>query len=163
ECSGGLFCLRAWPVGMATDALTHLHRLMAQARGCGLDFIPVIHPADHGVTWTEHGGRLWELTSWMPGIADFSANPSQQRLRAAWPGGPGPHMPGSPPAKNQGVGPAVQRRFARFREWSDFIASGWRGPLQGPADEMVYPFAYRAWVSLARHAQCIPALLQPWM
>lgn len=159
---GGRLCLRAWPEGVAADSLTYLHRLIAQANGCGLDFIPTIHAAVRGATWIEHGGRLWELSSWQPGRADFHANPSPARLRAACAALARTHVAWSQFAGGRGVCPAVLRRLARLREWRELIASGWRGPLQAPADEVVYPVAYRAWTVVARHIHCIPILLQPW-
>jgi hypothetical protein len=163
DCRGGPLCLRAWPEVMAADALTYLHRLIAQANGCGLDFIPTIHAAVRGTTWIEHGGRLWELSSWQPGRADFLANPSLERLRAACAALARTHVAWSRFAGGCGVCPALLRRFARLREWRELIASGWRGPLQAPADEMLYPIACRAWTVLVRHIHCVPPLLQPRM
>src|SRR5262249_15177817 len=155
--------LRAWPVnGMTGHSLACLHQLMKQARGSGLHFVPLIHPTEDGATWLERSCRLWELSSWQPGRADFHSNPSPQRIHAASTALAHVHMAWSQFSKGCGVCPAVLRRLARFQEWSELIASGWRGPLDAPTDATVYLISYRAWTILARHIHRVPALLQPW-
>jgi homoserine kinase type II len=72
------------------------------------------------------------------------------------------HLAWSKFGQGHGVCPALLRRLVRFREWSELIAAGWRGPLQAPVDEIIYPEAYRAWTALARHIRCVPVLLQAW-
>jgi Ser/Thr protein kinase RdoA (MazF antagonist) len=164
ECVNGAACLRAWPAGsMTSDALTFLHSLMRQARGQGLHFVPAIHPTDDGATWIQHGGRLWELSTWQTGRADFSSNPSPQRLRAACVALAQLHVAWSQSGQTRGVCPAAERRLARCSEWSELIASGWRGPLHAPSDELVHPVACRAWKVLVRHVHRVPLLLQPWI
>src|SRR5437667_3239310 len=79
--SAGLFCLRAWPPGNpSVERLQGIHQLMKLAAAAGLSFIPAVIPSHPGVTWREHAGRFWELTTWMPGKADFHAHPSPARL-----------------------------------------------------------------------------------
>src|SRR4051794_20818797 len=86
RCQGALgpSCLRAWPLGgPSSQRLAWLHPLMATARRAGLSFVPDVFPTRSGATWVDHAGRLWELTSWLPGRADFQDRPTPARLQAA--------------------------------------------------------------------------------
>ena len=38
-------------------------------------------PSRFGTTLHTEAGQFWQLEPWMPGVADFSSNPSDQRLR----------------------------------------------------------------------------------
>src|SRR5947209_4161414 len=67
------FCLRAWPPSADARHLEEIHRLMGAARAAGLAFVPAVFPAADGRSWVADAGRLWELTAWMPGRADFHA------------------------------------------------------------------------------------------
>src|SRR5215831_1824927 len=84
ECGDSSFCLRAWPRRDTTpDELRFIHWCMSLARGAGRSFVPAVIPCGGDESFVEHAGRLWELSSWMPGRADFHVNPSLPRLRAA--------------------------------------------------------------------------------
>lgn len=78
----GDLCLRAWPTDMTPARLSALHRLMYQARQAGLAFVPAILPTRMG-TMVEARNCLWELSTWMPGRADYRQRPSHARLEAA--------------------------------------------------------------------------------
>src|SRR5689334_9915708 len=81
--AGGALCLRAWPPDDPTpERLRWLHDLMATARGAGLAFVPHVVPVG-GATAITYCGRLWELSTWLPGRADFHRHPAAPRLRAA--------------------------------------------------------------------------------
>src|SRR5262249_32859804 len=68
-------CLKAWPPGVTDDDFASIHGLEFAARRAGLDFVPVpisTRAADRtGRTWASYAGRLWDLTTWQPGKADF--------------------------------------------------------------------------------------------
>lgn len=85
RCQGGEQdkCLRGWPLGGPNTArLTWIHgELLRIAAHCG--GIPTPFTAASGCTWVELDGRLWEITPWLPGTADFALNPSADRLAAA--------------------------------------------------------------------------------
>jgi len=84
ESETGLWCLRAWPPrGMDESRLEFIHTVLRAAAGQGLEFIPVPLQLDSGKTYVELEGRLWEMSRWMPGSADFHARPSDRRLAAA--------------------------------------------------------------------------------
>jgi Ser/Thr protein kinase RdoA (MazF antagonist) len=160
--AGEEFCLRAWPVpGPSAEHLRGLHRLMRRARDAGLPFVPPVLSAG-GDTWVEHAGRMWELTAWMPGRADFHHRPTAARLEAActalarvhlaWLGG-----------ATVGPCPAVRRRLQCAREWAALVRAGWRPSLAGGDADPVRPWAERAWELLRRRRECVPQMLAAWV
>src|SRR5262245_40861660 len=77
-------CLRAWPPSVSfADYLTNTHGLMRQARAAGLSFVPSVQRSICNETYVQHVGRLWDLTQWMPGQADFHSAPSPHCLAQA--------------------------------------------------------------------------------
>jgi Ser/Thr protein kinase RdoA (MazF antagonist) len=163
ESAAALLCLRAWPPGDPTPArLGIIHEWMRSARDAGLSFVPAVLPTVGAATWVEHLGRLWELTTWMPGRADFRERPSRARLEVActalaqlhtvWGRKP------SPPAPC----PAVLRRLARAREWLALLQSGWQPSFGPEGDDPVVPWARRAWSVLLTRIAEVPGRLAAW-
>jgi Ser/Thr protein kinase RdoA (MazF antagonist) len=151
----GEFCLKAWPPGgMTPERHGAIVRLVNHARQSGLTYVPYVlcDPS-------ELVGRLWDLAAWMPGAADFHADPSPARLRAAcvaiarlhraWEGFAGPPRPC----------PAVSRRLKAASDWLD-LAQSWR-PVVPPADP-VAALAERVFAVVAEQVPAIPRLLEPW-
>ncbi len=84
ESETGLWCLRAWPPhGIEEEKLTFIHKVLLTAAAAGLQFIPAPLTTGSGKTYVELEGRLWEMSRWMPGTADFHARPSDRRMTAA--------------------------------------------------------------------------------
>ncbi len=78
-----LFCLKAWPTGFEPNRLGSIHRAMFAARVHGqLDFVPAITRTLDQQTFV-NTEQLYDLTAWMPGVADFAIQPSDAKLRAA--------------------------------------------------------------------------------
>jgi Ser/Thr protein kinase RdoA (MazF antagonist) len=158
----GELCLRAWPPdGPSPANLQEIHLLMMTARAGGLAYVPALQIADHGKTWLEHAGRLWELTTWMPGKADFQARPSHQRLAAACTALSELHRIWEKVDRGTSVCPAILRRFERLRAWQDLVCSGWR-PALVDLDPLT-PWAEKAWRLVQHHRVRLPALLTPWL
>lgn len=157
----GSLCLRAWPArGPDAPSLDWIHQLMARARNAGLDVVPAVIATADGCTWVEHAGRLWELTSWQPGRADFLDRPTRDRLGAACLTLARLHVAWAERVR-PGLCPAVLRRLARAKRWADLVASGWRLPPK--AEGAIYrPVAERAWEMVQRHAHWVPFVLNPW-
>lgn len=85
RCGRGTFVVRAWPVGgIDRDRLRRIHGWLARTRSLG--FVPIPEPDLHGETIQQVGGRLWELTPWMPGSADLGRPPRPDRLAAGFAG-----------------------------------------------------------------------------
>jgi Ser/Thr protein kinase RdoA (MazF antagonist) len=159
----GPLCLRAWPVpGLAAERLQGLHRLMSRARDAGLHFVPAVAAAAAGATWVEHGGRAWDLTSWMPGRADFHHRPTAVRLEAACVALARVHdtWGGATPAL--GPCPGVRRRLDCARAWMNLVHGGWRPVFSARDSDPVRPWAERVWAILHRHCAQVPRLLAAW-
>jgi homoserine kinase type II len=81
----GPLVAREWPaVGPSPDALRRIHGWLV--RLADLDFIPQPLTTLDGRTLVTHEVHVWEVTRWLPGLADASRPPSRPRLRAAFTG-----------------------------------------------------------------------------
>jgi thiamine kinase-like enzyme len=163
ESTGNSFCLRAWPeVGMSPARLLQIHQLMMLAHKTELDFVPVVQLAHDGRTFVEHAGRLWELTTWMPGRADFHDRPSSAHLEAACLALARLHCAWQTVSPSRGPCPGVQRRLAQTNEWSNLVASGWRPAFGLLANRSVAEWAERAWRIVPERVGRIAQQLAPW-
>jgi homoserine kinase type II len=127
----------------------------------GLTFVPVVVRAASGRTWVERGGRLWDLTTWMPGTADFHARPTPARLVAACTALARLHLAWAKESQPPGPCPAVWRRLQGAREWAGLLTSGWRPDFSG--GDPVGPWAERAWRLLPPLLLALPGRLAPWL
>jgi homoserine kinase type II len=135
---------------------------MLTARTAGLPFVPRVESTRNGRTVVEAAGRVWDVTEWMPGRADFHANPTDARLFAAVEAVARLHEawsrftpPGPVPC------PAVERRWRALGEWDHPVAAGWR-PRPTP-DDLVAPHAEIAWDRLPALVARARAALVPWL
>src|SRR5438132_699578 len=157
------YILKAWPEnGIKAERLIWIHQLMAAARGSGLSFVPEVATTKGGLTFTEHVGRIWDLTSLVEGCADFHQQPGTKRLQNACLALAELHIAWSSSAPCTGVCPGVRQRLRRFDKWDTLTRSGWK-PLFSPGQ----PQALRIWCE--RAWQLIPSwigaarnLLAPW-
>jgi Ser/Thr protein kinase RdoA (MazF antagonist) len=163
EGTAGVYCLRAWPPGdPAPERLHWIHQLMQRARSSGLDFVPSIARTDQDTTWVAHAGRLWDLSTWMPGKADFHNQPSSVRLEAACTALARLHAAWSDDAPQLGPCPGIGRRLAIAHHWVGLLKSGWHLPLAVAADDPVRPWAERAWSLLHTWLDFVPRALATW-
>ena len=154
----GPLCLRAWPMGTDGGHLAFVHAMMRRA--AGLSFVPKISATHSGTTAAEHRSRLWDLTSWMPGQADFAGRSTTERiqnacaavatLHAVWQGNSESSLPC----------PAVQRRLDHVKAWDLFLAGGWRPPADdgNPLSRQLV----RAWRVAPPLMINVPRQLAPW-
>jgi Ser/Thr protein kinase RdoA (MazF antagonist) len=164
EEEGFVCCLKAWPPRTTSpEQLKNAHALMRQARDAGLLFVPAVFITTARTTWVEHGGRLWDLTTWLPGRADEYDQPSRVRLEAACEALARLHGVWAVQQASQGTCPAVGRRLACYREWQKWLPSGWRPLLASQEMDSVHAWAGRAWQILRVWDQHIPTLLAPWL
>ncbi|MFO1091960.1 MAG: phosphotransferase [Planctomycetaceae bacterium] len=85
--AAGDFALRCWPAGesgLPHARLRELHRWLASQAAGGITTVAVPLRAGSGDTLIEARSRLWQLEPWLPGVADFAAQPIDVRLRAAF-------------------------------------------------------------------------------
>jgi homoserine kinase type II len=159
----GPLCLRAWPPHDSLERVLFRHRLMARARGQGLHFVPTVLATRSGDTTVDHADRLWELTEWLPGRADYHERPSPERLAAACRALALLHTAWEPLAEAAPAPcPALERRLDCVRDWHQLLQSGGHPLARAAADDPARPVAERAWNALARWAERVPGRLQPW-
>jgi Ser/Thr protein kinase RdoA (MazF antagonist) len=137
---------------------------MRYARSHGLDFVPVVYTAADGDTLVEAAGRVWELTQWMDGRADFAEHPLPARLEAACEGLARLHLAWEAFATPAQSCPAVRRRQQVLGDWQALVSSGWqpRAPSHARFDP-VWPVAERAWRVLPNWLQDVTHWLGPWV
>ena len=122
---GGEFCLRRWPTGkMNEDRLSVIHHAIAVLGA--LPFVPKIIPTNSGDTWVNDGEVLWEITTWMPGRADFHSRPTDARLYAAMRALAAMHERLKPPRESLAPCPAVNRILRALGNWRSLLHSGWK-------------------------------------
>jgi Ser/Thr protein kinase RdoA (MazF antagonist) len=109
----------------------------------------------------EHAGRLWDISTWLPGSANFHAQPSAARLQAAGAALARLHVAWQSAAPRTGPCPVVARRLETLRRWRELVASGWR-PAIAP-DDPVAVAATRAWRLLPQRLPETERSLQPWL
>jgi Ser/Thr protein kinase RdoA (MazF antagonist) len=162
ESAAGPLCLRAWPPGdPSAQRLGFLHRLLISAREAGLSFVPALFRTGDQSTCVDHAGRLWELTQWMPGRADFHGCPRPARLEAAcrglahlhdcW------HRLADPP---NDVCPAITRRLEKAHQARALLQSGWR-PTFPPGDP-ARPHVEKVWPLLPVCLDAMIPALERW-
>ena len=159
----GRLCLRAWPTTKPAAWIRGLHRLMESARRQGLDFIPTVYAAGDGETVVESAGRVWELTQWMEGRADFAEHPSPARLEAACEALARLHRAWEAFAAPAGPCPAVHFRRKALADWQALVATGWRPQASSTPFDILWPVAERAWRRLPRWLPEVSRCLNPWI
>ncbi len=83
ECRQRAFCLRAWPVSMRDGSrLNWIHATLTVLCDAGAPPVPRPLTTDRGGTWVKWDDRFWEISSWLPGRADYREHPSPQRLHS---------------------------------------------------------------------------------
>jgi Ser/Thr protein kinase RdoA (MazF antagonist) len=161
--SSGSYCVRAWPPGEpAPERLSWIHQLMQRARKAGLDFVPAVVATNEGTTWAQHAGRLWDVTTWMAGQADFHHDPTISRVEAACTALAQLHNVWRDLSSAVGPCPGIARRLAIAREWMEWIRSGWSLPLEADAGDAIRPWAEPAWSLLRAWVGTVPQRLEPW-
>lgn len=156
-------CLRAWPPHETWPRLLFRHRLMSLARQRGLSFVPAIFATQDGLSAVEHAGRLWELTDWLPGRADFHQQPSAARLEAACTALAQLHAVWRSLSSTTAIFPAVQRRLAFVKEWQLLLRSGWHPFAVAESSEALRSIIQRAWQRVRPAIEEVPRRLQRWL
>ncbi len=166
RCKGvvGRLCLRAWPTHKNAVWVRGLHRLMESARRQGLNYVPAVCVTFDGDTVVEASGRVWELTQWLDGRADFNENPSPARLDSACEALAKLHRAWEPFTAPAESCPAVRRRLRVLTDWHVLVSSGWRPDLSSaPHLDHLQPLVERAWRGLPRWLQEVSCCLESWI
>src|SRR5207247_2663406 len=152
----------AWPPAMQVATVHAVHALQLRAKQAGLKFVPQPLPARNGNTTMLEAGRVWELTTWMPGRADFHDRPSAVRLANACRALAHLHGAWAERSGSAGPCPAVRRRLLRLHEWQRLVDAGWRPCFEQCAEPSVRHWAEQAWAPLAALTEAARLSLQPW-
>jgi Ser/Thr protein kinase RdoA (MazF antagonist) len=156
-------CLRAWPAReRSKERLEWIHQLMEQARKDGLSFVPAIFRTRKSSSWLDRAGRLWDLTSWMPGKADFADRPESGRLEAACNALARLHLSLGKVLISRGTCPAIERRLQAVGDWQKLVRLGWQPEFHNRDVGPVRPWAERAWSILPSQMEKLPNLLVPY-
>ena len=135
EAASRVFCLKAWPQSPTDpNQFERMHAWMLAARQAGLGFIPRVHLRADGGSWVRVDDRFWDLTSWMPGTADFHTHPSIERLTAAAVALGQVHAAWQQ-FRSYGECPSIERRLEALADWNRMVSRGWRlstGPFPDP-------------------------------
>lgn len=79
------FCVRCWPKAHPTiEHLRWIHVVLLRAVERGCQFIPAPVCNNEQQTTVSHAGHLWEVTPWMPGMADLATNCTAAKVEAAF-------------------------------------------------------------------------------
>ena len=80
----GELCLKRWPAEHpSAERLEFIHSVLRHVVKQGFGCVPLPLDTTSGNSYVAWGGHLWELTPWLPGIADDGQSPSEARLCAA--------------------------------------------------------------------------------
>jgi Ser/Thr protein kinase RdoA (MazF antagonist) len=161
----GILGLKVWPVdGPDRAGLSRIHDWLSRASDLG--FVPEPIRTLDGSSMVEADGRIWELTPWMPGVADLGRPPDPGRVRAMFTGlgafharlastrseGPSPGLAARLAELDrlllgefEALGRAIARvpgdpRSSMARDWIDrarALAPRLLGPLRGAASRVV--------------------------
>jgi Ser/Thr protein kinase RdoA (MazF antagonist) len=130
---------------------------MTTARDAGLAFVPAVELTRGGRTVLEAGGGVWDVTTWMPGRADFHHGPTDARLFAAATAVARLHEAWAD-ARSTAPCPAVVRRWRALLEWEELLRAGWRPRFE--SNDPARPHAEAAWNLLPT---VLPQLRPPLM
>lgn len=153
-------CLRAWPPSLGLETVHEIHRLLEVAKRAGLGFVPIVLCSKAGATVVSHAGRLWEMTTWLPGRADFHNDPKPLRLRNACHALGQLHSAWAGDRPASGSCPAVERRLEQAERFVNLKNSGWR--RAGDFDPALGFWTDRAWRLLQHFILDVFRSLSSW-
>lgn len=122
------YCLRQWPAGQpAPDRLRWIHGVLDQVVRAGIQIVPAPLRTHSGASYVEYLDHLWEVSPWMPGVADYHQHPSPQRLCNAFVALGQFHVAAarSAAAEQARIPEVLAARSARIREWLARPRAAW--------------------------------------
>ncbi len=136
-----VFVLRRWPrEHPPVERLRFIHAVLRHALNRNCPFLPVPQAATTGETFVDFAGHLWELTPWMPGIADYELGPSPAKLAAAMHALADIHAAtatfnGPVASRAAAEANAIQRRASVLRELQDRDFA----PIASAVEDSIWP------------------------
>ena len=165
----GVLVARCWPSnGPGRDRLEIIHAWLSLVRD--LNFIPMPIPTVDGQTIVFDQDRLWEVTPWMPGLADLARPPSPARLRSGFAGLAAFHARLAS-TRAEGPSPGLAHRVVEIERLMLGEFDAIRGRIDRASEDPCSPLA-RSWLDRAvvlaprlaestRRAAVRPLPLQP--
>lgn len=68
---------------ISPDHLAWIHRVLLHTRVCDCDFVAAVKKMENATGHLHADNAIWEISTWMPGVADFADNPTDDRLENA--------------------------------------------------------------------------------
>ena len=156
-------CLKAWPEqGTDSQHLERMHALMVRARQARLAYVPEVRTCSNGTSWVASNRRFWDLTTWMPGKADFRELPTPVRLAAACGALARIHAAWQPERPMAALCPSIARRLEALADWNALVGSGWRPDTEKVPVQAWRPLLLRAWQLAQTGARPLQSTLAPW-
>lgn len=163
--SGQDYCLRRWPAEHPTaERLELIHAVLDHVSRNGFSRVPVPISSSSG-TFLAVRNHLWELSRWLPGVADASAQPSAARITAAMKALADFHAGAATFQRFVGIAPTITDRLKILGQLQAedvrVIDAALDQPLAPELDIRARPLfeagraalAHDCWQSLAAHAQ----------
>jgi Ser/Thr protein kinase RdoA (MazF antagonist) len=158
---GRRLCLREWPALRTTeDRLQEIHVAMRQL--AELPFVPDLVATQDDSTIVQLDDSFWEISTWMPGTADFHRQPTDARLFAAMRTLASMHELLVPVRPVEAPCPAVKRILRALRGWRDLLQSGWKPDFNLPRPAPIPALARRAWKAISADTYSIEFTLVEW-
>jgi homoserine kinase type II len=82
EDGGKSFSVKQY-ANLSAEHLSWVHRVVLHTMVCDCQFVAVPRRDPHGNSILQSDDSIWEVCDWMPGIADFTDNPTDVRLTNA--------------------------------------------------------------------------------
>ncbi|MCA9120663.1 MAG: phosphotransferase [Planctomycetaceae bacterium] len=123
-------CLRRWPQEHPSRTqLQAIHDVLLRAVEQGFLQLPLPVRSRDGSTIVYLAGHFWELARWLPGVADFHANPTSERLDAAMQTLARFHLSTRPANSPPSPAPGILSRGDHLRRLLALDASDWSRDL----------------------------------
>ncbi len=151
----GMLCLRCWPrEHPSRERLEFIQAVLWHVHQEGFRRLPLPLETRTHAGYVCEAGRLWELTPWCPGEADYHRKPCPAKLQAALAAlAQFHHAAASFPLPNSSheVSPGIAERFERLQGWSAGRLEELNAAI-GPRDWPELEFRAREWLALVRAA-----------
>ncbi len=145
----GRLCLRRWPIeNPSCERLQFIHAVLTFAAGRGFDRAALPIAAVEGETFVRIDDHLWELTTWLPGRADYFPERRPEKLRAAMTALAQWHLAAEAFSPNDRLPRPSPNAAGRLRQIDDLLS----GDLRQLADRVASsPLAQSVdWIDLAK-------------
>jgi Ser/Thr protein kinase RdoA (MazF antagonist) len=119
----GVLCLRRWPLEHPDrQQLEFIQAVLWHVHQEGFRLVPLPLETRTHAGYVCEAGHLWELTPWLPGVANYHQAPSPRKLRAVATALAGFHQASASfplPHTSSKAAPGLLSRLKRLETWSE--------------------------------------------